>query len=269
MGESPSRASLEMSLLLFTLISTALAGPALHCPPIPPTDCGDPGLWLTCPGQLDHMGCPTPDVCIVGNLRCPPVCPHVEHPHCGFLMSNCPGPVDANGCETPMSCVMVDWAAGEQCPPPEEVVAASCPPWSPTDCGEGSITCPGEFDPRGCPMPDRCRAGNLPCFHVCPHVKHPHCGFAGLSYCASPVDEFGCETPMSCVKVDWAAGEWCPPPEEAAAASCPPWIPTDCFAVSGDRGQRSCVGVPSGYDARGCPMDDICVAEGGECAIIG
>merc|ERR1712038_1389243 len=69
-------------------------------------------------------------------------------------MSNCPGPVDANGCETPMNCVMVDWAAGEQCPPPAEAAAESCMPWSPVDCGEGMKSCPGNFDHRACPMPD-------------------------------------------------------------------------------------------------------------------
>merc|ERR1712233_188288 len=205
MGELPSRASLEMSLLLFTLFSTALALPAHPCPPFPPTDCGE-GM-RSCPGEFDPQGCRMPETCVAEGDECPFICPHVEHPHCGFVMSNCAGPVDANGCETPMNCVMVDWAAGESCP------------------------------------------------HVCPHVKHPHCGFV-MGNCEGPRDEFGCETPMYCVMVDWAAGEQCPAPEDAAAASCPPWSPTDCG--KGDQGQGSCVGVPSGYDARGCPMPDIC-----------
>jgi len=251
--ELPSRASLEMSLLLFTLFSTALAWPAHPCPPFPPTDCGE-GM-RSCPGEFDPMGCPMPETCVAEGDECPFICPYAEHPHCGFVMSNCAGPVDENGCETPMNCVMVDWAAGEQCPPPEEAAAASCPPWSPVDCGEGMKSCPGEFDPRGCPMADVCVAEGDECPHVCPHVKHPHCGFV-MGNCEGPRDAFGCETPMYCVMVDWAAGEQCPAPEEAAAASCPPWSPTDCG--KGDQGQGSCVGVPSGFDARGCPLPDIC-----------
>merc|ERR1712213_211807 len=54
MGELPSRESLEMSLLLFTLISTALAMPAHDCPPFPPADCGE-GM-RSCPGDTDPMG---------------------------------------------------------------------------------------------------------------------------------------------------------------------------------------------------------------------
>merc|ERR1711894_348494 len=123
MGELPSRESLEMFLLLLTLISTALAMPAHDCPPFPPADCGE-GM-RSCPGEFDPSGCPMPDICIAEGDQCPYVCPHVEHPHCGFVMSNCPGPVDANGCETPMNCIMVDWAAGEQCPPPAQAAAES------------------------------------------------------------------------------------------------------------------------------------------------
>merc|ERR1711885_48955 len=73
---------------------------------------------------------------------------------------HCPGPVDANGCETPMNCIMVDWAAGEQCPPPAEAVAANCGPWTIADCGDGKgmKSCSGELDARGCPGPDICVA---------------------------------------------------------------------------------------------------------------
>merc|ERR1712212_247438 len=138
--ELPSRESLEMFLLLLTLISTALAMPAHDCPPFPPADCGE-GM-RSCPGDTDPMGCPMPEICVADGDECPFFCPHVEHPHCGFVMSNCPGPVDANGCETPMNCIMVDWAAGEQCPPPAEAAAESCMPWSPVDCGEGMKSCP-------------------------------------------------------------------------------------------------------------------------------
>merc|ERR1712183_1238908 len=182
MGELPSRVSPEMSLLLFTLFSTALAWPTHPCPTHPPTDCGE-GM-RSCPGEFDPMGCPMPETCVAEGGECPFICPYADHPHCGFVMSNCAGPVDENGCETPMNC-----------------------------------------------------------------------GFV-MGNCEGPRDEFGCETPMYCVMVDWAAGEQCPAPEEAAAASCPPWSPTDCG--KGDQGQGSCVGVPSGFDARGCPLPDIC-----------
>merc|ERR1712209_240251 len=186
--------------------------PAHDCPPFPPADCGE-GM-RSCPGDTDPMGCPMPEICVAEGDECPFFCPHVEHPHCGFVMSNCPGPVDAMGCETPMNCIMVDWAAGDQCPPPAEAAAESCMPWAPIDCGEG------------------------------------------MKSCAGPVDANGCETPMSCIMVDWAAGETCPPPEEAVAANCGPWTIADC----GDgKGMKSC---PSELDARGCPGPDICVAEG-------
>merc|ERR1712226_151091 len=156
--ELPSRESLEMFLLLLTLISTALAMPAHDCPSFPPADCGE-GM-RSCPGEFDPSGCPMPDICVAEGDQCPYVCPRVEHPHCGFVMSNCPGPVDANVCETPMNCVMVDWAAGEQCPPPAEAVAANCGPWTIADCGDGKgvKSCPGELDARGCPGPDICVA---------------------------------------------------------------------------------------------------------------
>jgi len=253
--ELPSRESLEMFLLLLTLISTALAMPAHDCPPFPPADCGE-GM-RSCPGEFDPSGCPMPDICIAEGEECPYVCPHVEHPHCGFVMSNCPGPVDANGCETPMNCIMVDWAAGEQCPPPAVAAAESCMPWTPPNCPESyPKSCPGNFDnTRGCPMPDICIAEGDECPYVCPLAKHPHCGFV-MSNCAGPVDEMGCETPMNCVMVDWAAGEQCPPPAEAVAANCGPWTIADC----GDgKGVKSC---PGELDARGCPGPDICVAEG-------
>merc|ERR1712012_1450663 len=156
--ELPSRESLEMSLLLFTLISTALAMPAHDCPPFPPADCGE-GM-RSCPGDTDPMGCPMPEICVAEGDECPYVCPPLKHPHCGFVMSNCAGPVDAMGCETPMNCIMVDWAAGETCPPPEEAVAANCGPWTIADCGDGTgmKSCPGELDARGCPGPDICVA---------------------------------------------------------------------------------------------------------------
>merc|ERR1712130_129552 len=254
-GELPSRESLEMFLLLLTLISTALAMPAHDCPPFPPADYGE-GM-RSCPGEFDPSGCPMPDICIAEGDQCPYVCPHVEHPHCGFVISNCPGPVDANGCETPMNCIMVDWAAGEQCPPPAVAAAESCMPWTPPNCPESyPKSCPGNFDnTRGCPMPDICIAEGDECPYVCPLAKHTHCGFV-MSNCAGPVDEMGCETPMNCVMVDWAAGEQCPPPAEAVAANCGPWTIADC----GDgKGVKSC---PGELDARGCPGPDICVAEG-------
>merc|ERR1712047_150317 len=181
MGELPSRESLEMSLLLFTLISTALVTPtrwdarclrsallretsahssvhmsstppaeaaAESCMPWSPVDCGE-GM-KSCPGNFDHRACPMPDICIAEGDECPYVCPPLKHPHCGFAMSNCAGPVDAMGCETPMNCIMVDWAAGETCPPPAEAVAANCGPWTIADCGDGKgmKSCPGELDAR-------------------------------------------------------------------------------------------------------------------------
>ena len=54
--ELPSRESLEMSLLLFTLISTALA--------MTIADCGDGKGMKSCPGELDARGCPGPDICV-------------------------------------------------------------------------------------------------------------------------------------------------------------------------------------------------------------
>merc|ERR1711990_746256 len=149
MGEvSIARGSLKMPLLLFALLSTALAVPA-PCPPMPPTDCGE-GM-TNCPGETDPMGCPMPEICVAEGDECPFFCPHVEHPHCGFEMSNCPSPVDAMGCETPVTCVMVDWAAGEECP-------HVCPYNPPMDCGEGMTNCPGDIDPMGCMMPEICVA---------------------------------------------------------------------------------------------------------------
>merc|ERR1712061_511175 len=194
MGELPSRESLEMSLLLFTLISTALAMPAHDCPPFPPADCGE-GM-RSCPGQTDPMGCPMPEICVAEGDECPFFCPHVEHPHCGFVMSNCPGPVDANGCETPMNCIMVDWAAGEQCPPPAEAAAESCMPWSPVDCGEGMKSCPGNFDHRACPMPDICIAVAA----NCGPWTIADCGDGkGMKSCPGELDARGCPGPDICV----------------------------------------------------------------------
>merc|ERR1711978_530909 len=69
MGELPSRESLKMSLLLFTLISTALAMPAHDCPPFPPADCGE-GM-RSCPGDTDPMGCPMPEICVAEGDECP------------------------------------------------------------------------------------------------------------------------------------------------------------------------------------------------------
>merc|ERR1712223_1468488 len=78
MGELLSRVSLEMSLLLFTLFSTALAWPAHPCPPFPPTDCGE-GM-RSCPGEFDPMGCPMPETCVAEGDECPFICPYAEHP---------------------------------------------------------------------------------------------------------------------------------------------------------------------------------------------
>ena len=45
-----ARGSLKMPLLLFALLSTALAVPA-PCPPMPPMDCGE-GM-INCPAGMD------------------------------------------------------------------------------------------------------------------------------------------------------------------------------------------------------------------------
>ena len=66
--ELSSRVSLEMSLLIFTLLSTALAVPA-PCPPMAPMDCGE-GM-TPCPGDIDPMGCMMPEICVAEGDECP------------------------------------------------------------------------------------------------------------------------------------------------------------------------------------------------------
>merc|ERR1711894_285893 len=112
--ELPMRVSLKMSLLIFTLLTTALAMPAPDCPPNPPTVCGE-GM-TSCPGDTEPNGCPMPEICVAGGATCPFVCPPVKNPNCGTLLSNCAPPLDAMGCQGNMTCVLVDWAAGESCP---------------------------------------------------------------------------------------------------------------------------------------------------------
>merc|ERR1712203_255454 len=87
--------SLNMSLLLFTLLSTALAVPT-PCPPLPPMDCGE-GM-TNCPGPVDPMGCMMPESCVAEGDACPFHCPPMPPMECGEGMINCPGPVDPMGC---------------------------------------------------------------------------------------------------------------------------------------------------------------------------
>merc|ERR1712066_1068573 len=72
--------SLNMSLLLFTLLSTSLAVPA-PCPPMPPMDCGE-GM-TNCPGPIDPMGCMMPDSCVAEGDACPFHCPPMPPMECG------------------------------------------------------------------------------------------------------------------------------------------------------------------------------------------
>merc|ERR1712117_744855 len=72
MGDLSKRTSLKMSLLLFTLISTALAVPA-PCPPMLPMECGE-GM-TNCPGPMDPMGCMMPETCVAVGDECPFYCP--------------------------------------------------------------------------------------------------------------------------------------------------------------------------------------------------
>merc|ERR1712130_404374 len=200
--ELPMRVSLKMSLLIFTLLTTALAMPAPDCPPNPPTVCGE-GM-TSCPGDTEPNGCPMPEICVAEGAECPFFCPYIfEELHCpDELPSYCEGPLDAMGCKGPQYCTKVDWAAGESCP-------FVCPPHPPPYCGEGMTSCPGDFDGRGCPMPEICVAEGATCPFVCPPVKNPNCGTL-LSNCAPPLDAMGCQGNMTCVLVDWAAGESCP-----------------------------------------------------------
>merc|ERR1711910_41656 len=87
--------SLNMSLLLFTLLSTA---------------CGE-GMW-NCPGAIDPMGCMMPDSCVAEGEECPFHCPPMPPMDCGEGMVNCPAGMDAMGCMMPDMCV----AAGDACP---------------------------------------------------------------------------------------------------------------------------------------------------------
>merc|ERR1712083_460564 len=80
--------SLNMPLLLFTLLSTALAVPA-PCPPMPPMDCGE-GM-TNCPGPIDPMGCMMPESCVAEGDACPFHCPPLPPMECGEGMINCPG----------------------------------------------------------------------------------------------------------------------------------------------------------------------------------
>merc|ERR1719278_60861 len=81
--------SLNMSLLLFTLLSTALAVPA-PCPPMPPMECGE-GM-INCPGPIDPMGCMMPEPCVAEGDACPFHCPPMPPMDCGEGMINCHGP---------------------------------------------------------------------------------------------------------------------------------------------------------------------------------
>merc|ERR1712032_1401600 len=111
MGElSRRRSSLEMSLLLFTLISTALAVP-FHCPPMPPMDCGE-GM-INCPGPIAPMGCMMPEICMPDGEACPVPCPPMGPPmECPEGMIVCAGAVDPMGCIMPETCA----AMGDACP---------------------------------------------------------------------------------------------------------------------------------------------------------
>merc|ERR1712110_303201 len=109
------RAGVTMSLLLFTLFSSALAVPA-PCPVLPPMDCGE-GM-VNCPGPADHMGCSMPDLCIAIGVDCPTgggnsstQCPSLPPMDCGEGFTNCPGPLDPMGCAMPDTCKV----EGDQC----------------------------------------------------------------------------------------------------------------------------------------------------------
>jgi len=109
------RAGVTMSLLLFTLFSSALAVPA-PCPVLPPMDCGD-GM-VNCPGPADPMGCSMPDLCIAIGVDCPmgggnssTQCPSLPPMDCGEGFTNCPGPLDPMGCAMPDTCEV----EGDQC----------------------------------------------------------------------------------------------------------------------------------------------------------
>ena len=117
---------IQMSLLLFALLSTALAVPA-PCPAHPPIDCGVG--YVNCPGPEDHMGCTSVDLCAAEGEECPSHCPWMPTVDCSAMLGegfhNCPGPVDHMGCSTVDLCA----AEGEECP-------SHCP-WMPTiDCSD-------------------------------------------------------------------------------------------------------------------------------------
>merc|ERR1712038_1092918 len=82
--------SLNMPLLLFALLSTALAVPA-PCPPMPPMDCGE-GM-TNCPGPIDPMGCMMPESCVAEGDECPFYCPWNPPMECGEGNMPCPGPM--------------------------------------------------------------------------------------------------------------------------------------------------------------------------------
>merc|ERR1712038_1088160 len=84
--------------------------PPLHCPHMPPTDCGE-GMW-NCPGAIDPMGCMMSDSCVAEGEECPFHCPPMPPMDCGEGMVNCPAGMDAMGCMMPDMCV----AAGDACP---------------------------------------------------------------------------------------------------------------------------------------------------------
>ena len=107
--ELSSRGSLEMSLLIFTLLSTALAVPP-PCPPMAPMDCGEGRM--KCPGPINPLGCKMPDSCVAVGDRCPVQCPHRPPINCGPGRMTCPGLLDPMGCKKPDSCV----AVGDRCP---------------------------------------------------------------------------------------------------------------------------------------------------------
>merc|ERR1712037_843396 len=118
MGRIGDQVSLKMLLLIFTLLSTALAVPA-PCPHHPPLNCEEMGNGMTtgCGGGLDSNGCPMPQICLAPGESCPPVCPHHPHPKCeemgNGMTTGCGGGLDSNGCPMPQICL----APGESCPP--------------------------------------------------------------------------------------------------------------------------------------------------------
>merc|ERR1712004_800272 len=120
MGELPSRESLEMSLLLFTLISTVLVT-----------------------STTGHARCLTSAL-----LR--ETSAHTSVHLSSTPLRICHGQLSwtrrRNGLRDPYELYHGRLGWGEQCPPPAEAVAANCGPWTIADCGDGKgmKSCPGE-----------------------------------------------------------------------------------------------------------------------------